>query len=354
MEVLVMKKIVALLLVLFLGTFAAESYAVSEAGVLFLMISPGARAAGMGEAFVAIADDATAVYWNPAGLAFQAGREITVMHTNWLPQFGSDLYYDFLAYRQNFEGVGVIGANITYLNLGEQTRTDEAGNELGTFNSHEFAVTVAYGTRLSENMAVGIGLRFIRSSLSDIGAGSEKGDGKANAFAVDLGWLYKAGFLRGLSFGANLSNLGPKISYIDAAQADPLPTNLKIGLAYKALDSEFNRLTFALDFNKLLVVRHKDGTSDPFYKALVTAWSDQGIDQELKEVIIGVGAEYWYSNLIALRTGYHIDEEGKANYATFGFAIKYSLYRFDFGYVATGDEGHPLSGTSRFALTIGF
>lgn len=343
-----MKKIVLLLLVLFLGTFAAESYAVSEAGVLFLMISPGARAAGMGEAFVAIADDASAVYWNPAGLAFQTGREITLMHTNWLPQFGSDLYYDFLAYRQNFEGIGVIGVNITYLNLGEQTRTDETGNELGTFNSHEFAVTAAYGTRLSENMSVGIGLRFIRSSLSDVGAGSEKGDGKANAFAVDLGWLYKASFVRGLSFGANLSNMGPKITYIDAAQASPLPTNLKIGAAYKILDSEFNRLTVAVDINKLLVVVHNDKPADPFYKAIFTAWKN------VDDIIYGAGLEYWYSNLIALRTGYHVDNEGKANYATFGFGIKYSLYRFDFGYVATGDEGHPLSGTSRFALTIGF
>jgi len=345
-----MKKIGVLLLVLFLGTFAAESYAVSEAGVLFLMISPGARAAGMGEAFVAIADDASAVYWNPAGLAFQTGREITLMHTNWLPQFGSDLYFDFLAYRQNFEGLGVVGVNVTYLNLGEQTRTDETGNELGTFNSHEFAITAAFGARISENMSVGIGLRFIRSSLSDVGAGSEKGDGKANGFAVDLGWLYKPSFLRGLSFGANLSNLGPKMTYIDAAQASPIPTNLKVGVAYKLLDTEFNRLTVAADFNKLLVVVHQDGTSDPFYKAIFSSWQEDG----LKDMIYGAGLEYWYSNLIALRTGYHVDKEGKANYATFGFGIKYSLYRFDFGYVATGDEGHPLSGTSRFALTIGF
>lgn len=349
-----MKKTAALLVVLTLGIFATKAAAVSEAGVLFLMISPGARAAGMGEAFVAIADDATAVYWNPAGLAFQTGHEITAMHTNWLPQFGSDLYYDFLAYRQNLEGIGAIGANVTYLHLGEQVRTDEFGNELGTFNSYEFALTASYGTRISENMAVGLSLRFIRSSLSDAGAGTEKGSGKASVFAIDLGWLYKANFLRGLSFGANLSNLGPKIAYIDADQADPLPTNLRIGAAYKIIDSEFNRLTVAMDFNKLLVVRHKDGTSDPFYKALLSAWTDQGARQELKEVIATVGAEYWYSNMIALRTGYHWDEIGKTNYATFGFGLKYALYRFDFGYVATGDEGHPLSGTMRFSLSIGF
>ena len=344
-----MKKLLMLLLVLIIGTFAAEGYAVSEAGVLFLMISPGARAAGMGEAFVAIADDATAVFWNPAGLAFQTGGEITAMHSNWLPQLASDLYYDFLAYRQEIEGVGVIGANVVYLNLGDQNRTGENAEDLGTFSSYEFAISASFGAKISQNMAVGLSLRYIRSSLAPIGAGSEKGDGRANAFAVDLGWLYKAGFLRGLSFGANLSNLGPKITYIDAAQADPLPTNLKIGAAYKVLDSEFNRLTFALEFNKLLVVRNPDGTSEQFYRAIIKDWDSD----ELKEVIVNVGAEYWYSNMIALRAGYHSDKEGKVNYAAFGFGLKYSLYRFDFAYVA-GDEGHPLSGTTRFSLAFGF
>ena len=349
-----MKSVFTVLLILAVGALAVPAFAVSEAGVLFLLISPGARAAGMGEAFVAISDDATAIYWNPAGLAYQTGHEITAMHSNWLPQFGNDLYFDFLAYRQNIEGVGVIGANVTYLNLGEQTITGETDpTPLGTFNSYEFAITAAYGTKISENMAVGLCLRYIRSSLSDVGAGSEKGNGKANAFAVDLGWLYKASFLRGLSFGANLSNMGPKIAYIDNDQADPLPTNLKIGVAYKVLDSEFNRLTVAMDFNKLLVVRHQDGSSDPFYKALFTAWVDQGVGKELEEMIATAGAEYWYSNMIALRAGYHLDKVGKANYTTFGFGLKYSLYRFDFGYVA-GDEGHPLSGTTRFSLTIGF
>ncbi len=124
-----MKKFFILLTTLALGlSFATRSYAVSEAAVLSLLISPGARAAGMGEAFVAVADDATATYWNPAGLAFQTGHEITLMHSNWLPSLVSDMFYDFLAYRQNVDAIGgVVGGSITYFNMGEQTQTDETG-----------------------------------------------------------------------------------------------------------------------------------------------------------------------------------------------------------------------------------
>ena len=120
----------------------SETFAVSEAAVLFLLISPGARAAGMGEAFVGVADDATAAFWNPAGLAYQKGRELTLMHANWLPQFGSDLFYDFGAYRQSVEGIGTFGVNVTYLNLGKQYYTDETGPDiLGEFSSYEFAIS---------------------------------------------------------------------------------------------------------------------------------------------------------------------------------------------------------------------
>jgi hypothetical protein len=365
-----MKKLIVLFVLAAVAFLpVAESYAVSEAAVLFLMISPGARAAGMGEAFVALADDATAVFWNPAGLAFQQGRELTLMHANWLPQFGSDLFYEFGAYRHSIEGLGTFGLNLTFLNLGKQYITGEDSPLiLGEFSSYEFAVSATYGTRIWENWAVGLGLRYIRSNLSSVGAGAEKGDGRANAFAFDLATLYKFPFMPRLSFGLNLSNLGPKITYVDASQADPLPTNLKVGFAYKAVESQYNKLTFVADMNKLMVNRHDDGTSDPFYQAIFTSpWTivekeKQNVGSEDEEVvnetkvfngIISGGVEYWYSDLISLRAGYYWDKPGKVEFTSFGAGIQYHLYRFDFGYVSAS-EGHPLANTMRFSLTIGF
>ena len=351
-----MKKAVVILLVLVLSlTVVSNLFAVSQAAVLFLLISPGARSAGMGEAFVALADDATAIFWNPAGLAFQEGREITIMHCKWLPQLVSDMAYEFLAYRQHFESLGgTLGANVTYLNLGEQHRTGEAGPEvLETFQSWDLAVTLSYATKVRSNLGLGVSVRYIRSNLSPVGAGEEKGQGVGNAFAVDLGVLYKFSFIRGLSFGANLSNLGPKITYIDAAQADPLPTNLKIGLAYRVLDMEYNRLTLTMDTNKLLVVRHEDGSTDPFYEAVFTSWTDGSLADQSGRLISSVGIEYVYNSMIYLRAGYYYDEEGKVKYPSFGAGLQYSSFRFDFAYVAA-EQGHPLSDTMRFSLTAGF
>ncbi len=164
---------------------------------------------------------------------------------------------------------------------------------------------------------------------------------------MDVGVLYKVSFLRGLSFGANLSNMGPKITYIDAAQADPIPTNLKVGIAYKVLDLEYNKLTIAIDTNKLLVVRRGD-EAEAFYKALFSSWTDDKADK----LISSCGAEYVYNDMISLRAGYYYDEDGKVKYPSFGAGLQYSRFRFDFAYVAA-EQGHPLSDTMRFSLTVG-
>jgi hypothetical protein len=334
-----------------LGT-ASTSHAVSvsQSGVLFLKISPGARAGGMGEAFVAVADDASATWWNPAGLAYVRNNEVTLMHSNWLPQFKfNDLYYDFVSYVHQVDDWGTFGGNIIFLNLGESIRTDETGNELGTFNSYEMALTGSYGSIISPTMSLGVSMRFIFSHLSDSGAGAEKGSGEATSVGVDIGWLWQTP-LDKLSLGANLTNMGPEIAYIDRAQADPLPTNLKFGLAYKLVDSPYNTLTFLADVDKELVRLDEDGDPDPFYLALVTAWSDGAL---MKTLIYHTGIEYWYSDLIALRAGYWNDELGKVKPITFGASLKYSLYKFDFSYVSAG-EGHPLQDTMRFSLSVGF
>ncbi len=344
---------ISLLLILMLA--AQQVLAVSEAAVLFLMISPGARAAGMGESFVGVADDVSAVYWNPAGLAYQNNREITFMHVNWLSGLTDDLFYEFLAYRMSIEGVGTIGFNVVYLDLGEQQGMDEQGNETIKFSSNEYAISASYGATVTDNLAMGVSLRYIRSNLSKTGAGAEKGSGQASAFAFDLGLLYRFPFLREkLTWGMNISNMGPKIAYIDAAQADPLPTNLKAGFALRLINQKYNKLTFAADINKLLVTPHGDKPADPFYQAIITSWyDDQPFQRELDKITRSVGMEYVYNNLIGLRSGYYYDKEGKVKYLTFGAGIRYYLYSFDFGYVSAA-EGHPLANTMRFSLSFGF
>ena len=351
-----MKKLTLILLIFVFSLITVSNvFAVSEAAVLFLLISPGARASGMGESFVALADDATAIYWNPGGLAFLEGKEIIFMHCKWLPGLVDDMFYEFASYRHYVESIGgTIAANVTYLNMGEQVWTGEGGDEMGRFQSYDFAITLGYATKVTDNVGLGVNVRYIQSMLAPdwVDVGQEKGSGSGNAFAFDVGVLWKLGFIKGLSFGATLANMGPKIAYVDAAQADPLPTNLKLGFAYRILDKKYNRLTMTMDTNKLMVVKEGD-ESDAFYEAVFTSWTDKPLDQQLKELITCVGLEYVYNNMIFLRTGYYYDEVGKVKFPTFGAGLQYNEYRFDFAYVAA-EKGHPLSDTMRFSLSLGF
>ena len=349
-----MKKLISLLCAGVLMTHASLALAQGpgSSGVLFLLIAPGARAAGMGESFVSIADDATATYWNPAGLAFQNCSKIALMHSNWLPQLASDLYYDYASFIHPIKGIGTAGLSVTFINLGEQIITGEdSPDPLGSFSSYELAVGGSFGTKISTNGAAGVTLKFIYSNLAPQGAGAEKGDGRATAFAVDLGYLHRNLLIDRFNVGVNLTNLGPKITYIDAAQADPLPTNLRLGFSYQLIKQEFNSLTLSTEFDRLLVAPNRDGQADPVFEALVTAWSDEPLEDELKHIIYNFGGEYWYSNFVALRLGYHYDQVGRVKYLSFGAGLKYSSLGLDFGYISAG-EGHPLSDTMRFSLGI--
>lgn len=359
-----MKRKIQGLLIGMLLLFSVNSvFAQGESAVPFLLIAPGARPGGMGEAGAALANDATAIFWNPAGLAFQfenpdtdSRGEASLMHVKWLPQFNfSDLWYDYLAARYYVDDIGMLGLSITFLNLGTNQATDENGNDLGTFDSFEYAITLSYATKIKENLGVGVNLKFIQSNLTNktLQVGAENSDGRSSSFAVDLGikWIPAYEFLGDrFSLGANLSNVGPKMTYIDEAQADPLPTNLRLGAAYNLLDDEFNKITLVYDLNKLLVVRNNEGSDGVFKAMFYSAWT-----QDIRKLTHAVGAEYWYGNLIALRAGYFYEDDkyGGRKFATFGAGLKYHIFGIDFGYIRADDD-HPLSDTMRFSILVEF
>jgi hypothetical protein len=333
--------------------------------VPFLLISPNSRASGMGEGGTGIADDASAIHWNPGGLAYSKGSEISITHANWLPAFHlTDLFYDYLNYKQHVpEWGGTIAASVTYLNLGEFVQTGERDpTPLGTFKSFEYAVTLGYGTKVTEDLGIGVNLRFINSRLSPIGTGQEKGDGIAYDFSFDIGAMYRPKVLSlpgGLelgdrfSVGMNLSNIGPKVTYIDAAQADPLPTQLRLGFGIVPMRDEYNSFTIAIDFSRLIVQRDSIST-DPVWKAMYSSWTQPSLNRVLKSINTSVGFEYWYNNLIALRMGYFYEDPqmGNRNFLTFGAGIRYDIYGFDFSYISAKEENSPLSDTLRFTLLI--
>lgn len=338
-------------------------YTVNTA-VPFLLISPGARTSGFGEAGVAVANDASATYWNPAGLGFQKGQEVSLSHSNWLPQFNqSDLFYEYANYKINIPEIsGTLGAALTFLNLGEFEARDETNTPLGKFKSFEMAFSVSYGARLDEDLSLGLGLRLIHSSLSQVSVTRELGAGNATTVAGDVGVLYKpskfdlfgAELGNSFSLGASITNIGPSISYIDKAQADPLPTIFRMGFAVNLVNEEYNKLTWVADFGKLIASR-TGKEADGFFTSVGKSF-DLPLNALISSFTLGTGLEYWYSDQFALRAGFfHEDpDRGNRRFLTFGAGIRYDIYGFDFSYLSTdiSSEKSPLSDTLRFTLSV--
>ncbi|MDX1531295.1 MAG: type IX secretion system outer membrane channel protein PorV [Rhodothermales bacterium] len=394
----------ALALAVLIGLGAgAQAQVVYTTAVPFLQIEPDSRAAGMGNAGVALADNASAIFWNPAGLASQRGAELSLTHAQWLPQLTSDLFYEYLVGKYHVDGIGTFGGHLTFLNLGEQEYRGPNNEDLGTFRSYELAVGGSYARNVTEKLALGGGARFIYSNLSggvEIpgtgGAGTETKAGVS--VGLDLGALYTVGtFDAGgvaltpkLAF--NLANMGPKIGYTvgdcneDTGEScgDPIPTNLRFGGALGAQLDEFNRLNFALDFNKVLVdyeeftfeevdqttgekVTRTGQRAKPFAEALFSSWGPVEVcsldDEEdgscedvglLRQITIGTGLEYWYNDLFAFRTGYFYEDpyNGNRQFLTFGAGIRYNLIGVDFSYIYPLEENSPLANTIRFSLLL--
>tara|TARA_X000001036_G_scaffold317649_1_gene296063 strand:- start:8283 stop:10136 length:1854 start_codon:yes stop_codon:yes gene_type:complete len=279
-------KIILSLLLMF-----SQLFPVGEAGAIFLLIAPGASAAGTGEAQVAKADDSYASYYNPAGLGFQNRSGFSGMHVNWLPNLADDLYYEFLAFKQPI-GYGTVGGHLIYLNLGEQQGMDEFGNPTETFKSMMWAATASYGAKLTSTSSIGLNFKVFHQKLANTATGSESGKPYSTDFAFDIGYLkqfskYENGIF---NLGLSISNIGQEIDFIDNEQADPAPTNLKFGLYKQFIINDYNKVGVIFDINRLMVAKYasmdwdndgvidvnskEEGYSDPWYKAVVTCWLD--------------------------------------------------------------------------------
>ncbi len=323
---------VALLLVTLLVLVAAPAAAVSEGGAQSLYIQPGARPAGMGDAFVSISDDATACWWNPAGLAFlEQTHNVSLMHSQLVPEWG-DVYYEYAAYAQRIEGLGTIAGSIIYLTYGEQqATTPDDPVPYATFRSYEVIPSLSYGVMIGDNIGIGLNFKFAYVNLAPAEVTTERKAGSGVTFAGDLGALWKLMDGR-WNVGGTLQNVGPGIAYIDEEQRDPMPRNLKVGTSYKVLDDEMNELTVSADYNKSLVI--------------VEDIADQSLG-----VVLNFGAEYRYYDLFALRGGYVYDKDGAVTDFAFGMGLKYRNFAFD---IANVPQAEGLKRPFRFSLTATF
>jgi hypothetical protein len=316
-------------------TLAAHesAFAVGESGVPSLTIPPGARPNGMGEAFVAVSDDATAQWWNVGGLAFGKERNLAFMHSQLVPDLASDVYYEFLGYSQRAGDVGTWGVSLIYLTYGESIATDAAGNPLRSFTSWEGSLSASFAMNLGDNLGAGITLKFIRVDLAPADVTQDAVEGAGTSFAADIGTLWKLPNQR-LNFGLAVTNMGPNLAFIDREQSDPLPINARLGTAWTPIADEISNLIVTADVEQSLV------------------WLvDADVDTRRSE-IWHTGVEYRYVNLLAGRIGYVYDQDGDFNDPTYGLGFIYKdKLSLDYANVP---QASTLERVHRWSLYISF
>lgn len=388
-----MNKIISTILVLAfsLSAFSQEVSGIDQIGrnnlntittaVPFLLISPDSRAGGMGDVGVATSPDANSLHWNPAKYSF-IDQEVgfAVSYVPWLRNLVPDINLSYISGYKKLNKNEVIAMELRYFTLGDITFTDVIGNNLGQYKPSEFAIGSSYSRKLSDQFSLAISARYIYSNLT---GGQSAGGIATNAgqsIAADVAGYYVKDIRIAkkdmeLAFGANISNIGNKISYTETSTRDFIPINLRLGTALNADLDEYNKISFAFDLNKLLVPTppiYNDSINDQIdygkdpnvsvVSGIFQSFGDApgGFNEEMREINFSIGTEYWYDNQFAIRAGYFNEHntKGGRKFFTFGSGVKYNVFALDFSYLINASRAingnNPLANTMRFTLTFDF
>lgn len=405
----------ALLAILALSSLSSKGQSTSTNSLLgqlntittavpFLMISPDARAGGMGDQGVASTPDANSIHWNAAKIVFNDPKNgklgFSINYTPWLRTLVPDINLSYLSFYYLKDKRQAFGASLRYFSFGSIMFTDNQGQSLGEYKPNEFAIDGAYSRKLSEHFSTGIALRYIFSNLTS--GVDQNGQSKpGNAVAGDLTFYYKNKVKMqdkpaNLMIGLAVTNLGNKISYSASGLKNFLPCNLRLGAGLDIKFDDYNRLVISAELSKLLVptnpVYKKDANGrliiDPVTKQPVVERGENPYDkgvmegvfrsfndapgfidasgnyvkgsktkEELREINQSIGLEYWYANQFAIRGGFFNEHptKGGRQYFTFGAGLKYNVFKIDFAYLVPTNRQlgtSPLKNTLRFALSF--
>ncbi len=352
--------------------------------VPFLLIATDARAGAMGDVGVATSPDANSTHWNVAKLAYiENDIGFSLSYTPWLGKMIDDMSLSYLSGYYKINKEQAVAISLSYFDLGDIQFTDEFGEYLQNFNPREFSFSGSYSRLLSENMSLGITLKYIRSNLTGNVFSSTTDSQAGQSLAADIGWYWAKdiGKNSNLALGATITDIGNKITYSNDDQKEFIPTALRIGSAYTLNLDPYNSLTFALDFSKLMVPTPPvylvdengklvlDQNNDPIIdrgkdpnRALLSGMfgsftdAPDGASEELKEVMLSTGIEYWYKDLFAVRGGYFWEDydKGDSKYFTMGVGLRYNVFGVDFAYLVPQKREHPLAETLRFTIHFDF
>ena len=359
--------IIPVLLLMFTQTSSAQSGKENPitTAVPFLRLASDARAAGMGDVGVATNPDANSLFYNGAKTAFnEAKYGIGLTYTPWLSELDiKNLFQVSLAGFYKLSDKEAISFGLRNFSQGDFTFTDNLGQEVSTFKPRDIAIEAGYSRKLSSKSGIGLNIRYINSKLANNSVNSNYKSG--NAVAADISWFYTK---KAWNFGVALTNLGSKMNY--GGEPAYIPANLALGAAYTKQINNDNKISFALDINKLLVPTPPDANdaqkvADYNNKGVAGSWfssfgdAPDGGSEEIKEVQLGLGAEYMYKELFSLRAGYFTENQlkGNRNYFTVGAGLHYKVAGINFSYLLpTGNNTYvnPLKNTFRLSLLFDF
>ncbi|SDB84578.1 hypothetical protein SAMN05216323_100365 [Williamwhitmania taraxaci] len=344
-----------------------------QTAVPFLTIAPDSRGGSMGDLGAATTPDVNSQFWNPAKYAFMESEVgVSLTYTPWLRNLINDINLTYLAGYYRFRPDQTISASLRYFSFGDITFTGGSGNTVKKFKPNEFSFDVGYSRLFGKKISGAIAFRYIRSDLT--GGYSNSGASSAGqAFAADIAAYYQQPIMiadkKGeMAFGANISNIGTKLSYNEDQKKDFIPMNFRLGGRATAFLDQYNKISVALDFNKLLVptppiydidgniVKGKNNNIS-VTKALFQSFYDapDGFSEEVKEIAYSIGAEYTYANQFSVRSGYFHESEMKGNrkYYSVGAGVKYNYFNLDFAYlIPASGRNNPMANTVRFTLTF--
>lgn len=368
--------------------------------VPFLGITPDSRSGAMGDVGVALSPDANSLYWNTSKLVFTKSKaQFDISYSPWLRQLADDMHLSYVSGYYKVAKNQVVGGSLRYFSLGDITFTNGVGDVVRNFNPNEFEVLGGYAFRLSDRSSVGLNAKFVYSNLTGgINVGNI-GSKPAVAGAVDLSYSWFSDVVRLMGYKATwslastVSNIGNKVSYALDDKRDFLPTSLKMGTALKLELDDYNALTGSFDINKFLVptdpitngngeiISGKStdvgviaGMLQSFYDAPGNVITDEEgnfvtdengtarvekgsrFKEEMREINFGIGVEYLYSDVLAVRTGFFHEPASKGNrkHLTFGAGIYFDVFGLDISYLASVTQNNPLANTVRFSLKFKF
>ena len=344
-------------------------------GVPFLLITPDARAAGMGDLGVSTTPDAYSQQWNAAKYPFsEVDKGIGVSYTPYLSKLVNDIFLGNLTYFKKVGERGAWASSLKFFSLGDiQFNEVNSGTIVnqGVERPNELTLDLSYSLKLSDQFAMGVSGRYIRSDLK---ISSDLDSASANTLGVDIAAFYQSEVRKigsnNMRFrsGANISNIGPRLVYDIGGQKNYLPTNLKLGSSAEWIFDSNSTLSLNIEFNKLLVPSPVATINDSgdliyaqpdvnFLQGIFTSFNDSqdGLSEELKEITWALGLEYEFQDVLALRTGYFNEsqEKGSRRFVTFGAGLLINQMQVDISYLfSTSQVRSPLENTLRFSLSF--